>query len=403
MMRGPAEASHSCMQGAHHSASAVFFNPHELLHLTSLLFPQNSECFALEQAPSFRFTSAHPYSWTRRPTGAKFSSASQSLAQLLRFDLDSDAAKEAQCERSCLSRKMVVGSSNMRRVFMSEGGLRAGWRFLIWFVIGTGLLFGLETAVVKIFHPKEHAFLDPVRLIVGDLLTLVAAGIATMVMMRIERRTLRDYYWPTGEFFGRNFWVGLVWGVGAISLCIALIAVLGGYRITGVALGGPAPLKFVLLWIAASFAIGAVEEFAFRAYQLRTLADGMGFWPAAAVLSFVFGALHYFGKPHERWEDFVSTGVLAFFMCFTVRRTGTLAFAIGWHIGFDWGAIFLYSGRNAGEFAVGKLFETQWTGPDWLTGGLLGPEASWMMAIVIGALFFGFDRVYRPKTLDSPK
>lgn len=61
MMRGPAEASHLCLQGAHHSASAVFFNPHELLHLKSLLFPQNRECFALEQAPSFRFTSAHPF------------------------------------------------------------------------------------------------------------------------------------------------------------------------------------------------------------------------------------------------------------------------------------------------------------------------------------------------------
>jgi len=132
-----------------------------------------------------------------------------------------------------------------------------------------------------------------------------------------------------------------------------------------------------------------VEEIAFRAYLLRTLGDGIGFWPAA-VLSLLFGALHYFTKPYERWEDFACTGLLGLFMCLSVRRTGTLAFAIGWHFAFDWGAICLYSGRNAGEFAVGKLLNTQWTGPDWLTGGMLGPEASRLVFVVIAALFVVF-------------
>ena len=89
--------------------------------------------------------------------------------------------------------------------------------------------------------------------------------------------------------------------------------------------------------------------------------------------------------------------LLTLFMCLTVRRTGRLAFAIGWHFAFDWGAIFLYSGRNAGEFAIGHLLRTQWVGPEWLTGGMLGPEASWMMAVVIAALFLAFDRLYRQR------
>ena len=44
--------------------------------------------------------------------------------------------------------------------------------------------------------------------------------------------------------------------------------------------------------MAAVFAIGAVEEFVFRSYQFRTLIDGIGFWPATAVLSILFGAVH---------------------------------------------------------------------------------------------------------------
>jgi pimeloyl-ACP methyl ester carboxylesterase len=42
-------------------------------------------------------------------------------------------------------------------------------------------------------------------------------------------------------------------------------------------------------------------------------------------------------------------------------------------LGGKWGAMFIYSGRNAREFAVGKLLHTSWPGPQWLTGGMLGP------------------------------
>jgi hypothetical protein len=107
--------------------------------------------------------------------------------------------------------------------------------------------------------------------------------------------------------------------------------------------------------------------------------------------------LHYFFKPHERWEDFASTAMLGLFMCFTLRRTGSLAFAIGFHAAFDFANLFVFSGQNAGEFAVGHLLDTSWQGPQWLTGGLLGPEASWTVFPVIATMFVVFDRVYREK------
>jgi len=213
-------------------------------------------------------------------------------------------------------------------------------------------------------------------------------------MVRIERRTLRDYYIPP-DILGKKFWAGLVWGFLAVSVLVGMIASLRGYSIQGFATTGISLLHWALMWIAAAFVIGAVEEFVFRAYQLRTLADGIGFWPAALLLSLGFGALHYFTKPYERWEDFASTGLLGLFLCFTIRRTGSLSFAIGWHAAFDWGAMYFYSGKNAGEFAVGRLLETQWHGSDRVTGGLLGPEASCLVFPLIAALFAAFGAVYR--------
>lgn len=284
----------------------------------------------------------------------------------------------------------------LSRIFVSDAGIRAGWRLLIWVAIVVGIDVFIEFfgafAVPRL--RVDHAFLDPRWLLLGDTSILVAALSATLIMKRIERRPLSDYYISTRDFFGRQFWLGLLWGFLAVSLLIGLISAFRGYRIAGVAMGGTQLIYWTLWWLIAAFMIGVAEEIAFRAYLLRTLADGMRFWPAAAFLSIGFGALHYFTKPFERWEDFVSTGLLGLFGCLTIRRTGSLAFIIGLHASFDWAAMYFYSGRNAGEYAVGHLLQTAWTGPDWLTGGMLGPEASWFVFVVIALLFLMFSRIY---------
>ncbi len=291
----------------------------------------------------------------------------------------------------------------MHKIFINAGGqLRAGWRLLIWLLIAAGMQV-LIGVIARFLHLAEGgAFLDPKQLILGDwVATFIPVIIATLVMMKIERRRLADYYIPVRRLLGANFWVGALWGIGAVSLLIGLIALAGGYRITAVALHEHV-VYWVLIWLAAAASIGVVEEIAFRGYMLRTLADGIGFWPAACVLAFLFGALHYFAKPHERWEDFASTGLLALFMSLTIRRTGSLAWAMGWHFAFDWGAIWLWSGRNAGEYAPGRLFNTAWPARDQVTGGLLGPEASWFVFIVIAVLFAGFSVMYPRKPEPMP-
>ena len=285
----------------------------------------------------------------------------------------------------------------MKKIFFNSRGLRAGWRLLIFVGIFVGLGFLSNWIIAKIFHPKERSLLDPVGTIFDELQTVVQVLIATWIMARIERRRFADYGIPVRNVFGGDFWVGLAWGAASTSLLVGLIAAFGGYRVLGVALHGSTLWYFAGVWIIANLLIGFAEELQFRAYLLATLADGIGFWVAAILLSIGFGALHYFLKPHERWEDFASTGLLGLFVCFTLRRTGSLAFAIGFHAAFDLANLFVWSGQNAGEYAVGHLLETRWQGPQWLTGGLLGPEASWMAFVVIGLMFGIFDRCYRLK------
>jgi uncharacterized protein len=285
----------------------------------------------------------------------------------------------------------------MRKIFFNSFGLRAGWRLLIFVGIFFALQFCANWTIEKLFHPQQRSFLDPVGLIWDELQSLIEVLIATWIMSAIENHSFANYGIPLRNAFGSKFFIGLVWGLASTTLLVSLIAAFGGYRIIGVALHGPQLWYFLGLWILANLLIGFAEELQFRAYLLSAFADGIGFWSAAILLSVSFGALHYFLKPHERWEDFASTGLLGLFMCFTLRRTGDLAFAIGFHAAFDFANLFLCSGQNAGQYAVGHLLETAWNGPVWLTGGQLGPEASWMIFPVIAVMFWIFNKLHQQK------
>jgi hypothetical protein len=61
---------------------------------------------------------------------------------------------------------------------------------------------------------------------------------------------------------------------------------------------------------------------------------------------------------------------------------------------WDWGESFLYSVPDSGALLPGHLLNSRMRGPDWLTGGSVGPEGSYVVFLVIAALWILFDRTY---------
>jgi len=275
----------------------------------------------------------------------------------------------------------------MKKIFHNGKELRAGWRLVLFCILYFVFDFALGKGMQHLSLPNG---LHPVVLIVFDAGMLGVALLATTIMARFEHRSLAVYGIPRlHDLFGRMFWRGAVWGFAMPTAIILMIFLAGGYRVHGLNFTGPALLKFAILWLVANLFIGFSEEILFRGYFLYTLADGIGFWPAAIFNSLGFGALHYFTKPYERWEDWVAVTLITFFILLALRRTGSLAFPIGMHAAFDFAFLYVFSGRNGGEFGVGRLLNAEFPGPNWLTGGMLGPEASWftfLVAIVAIAL-----------------
>jgi membrane protease YdiL (CAAX protease family) len=167
----------------------------------------------------------------------------------------------------------------------------------------------------------------------------------------------------------------------------------GDFSLGSAALHGVRVVKFAVFWGGFFLVVGFFEEFLLRGYSQFTLATGMGFWPAAGLLSVIFAVMHT-GNPGETFIGLVAVAAIGLFFCLTLRRTGNLWFAVGFHASFDWGESYLYSVPDSGTTVTGHLLNSSFHGSRWITGGTVGPEGSVLVYIVIALLWVAFDRVY---------
>ncbi len=268
------------------------------------------------------------------------------------------------------------------RVFLGSDGLRVGWRLGLYAAFWLMIEYAIVTLVLLAggfpANPKS-----PQSVVLGELLGFLSAYAAALVMARLERRPAGVYGLPLGQAFGGLFWLGILLGLGEVSLLVGLIAAYGGYSFGGLVLHGASLLDGTALWALAFALVGLSEEFLFRGYSQYTLARGIGFWPAAVCLSLVFGAAHL-RNPGEGIVGAANVAVTGLVFAFALRRTGNLWLGVGWHASFDFGETFLFSVPNSGYVFDQHLSSAVLHGKTWLTGGTVGPEGSVFGFVTLG-------------------
>ncbi|MGB7642376.1 MAG: CPBP family intramembrane glutamic endopeptidase [Terriglobales bacterium] len=279
--------------------------------------------------------------------------------------------------------------SPLAEIFVGPQGLYPATRWLIYLVLAY-LTLELLNFLLSGLHPNP---LPPWWTIVVEARMMLAAILPAFAMGRIEGRPFGDFGLPAKRAFGRDFWMGAIWGIAALTVLMLVLAAIGAFSFGSLSLHGSRIFKFAFYY-AVFFLIAAFfEDFLLRGYSQSVLSRGMHFWPAAALLSILFGAMHL-ANPGEAKIGIAAVVAIGFFFCLTLRRTGTLWFAVGFHMAWDWGESYLYSVPDSGGTAPGHLLKSTFHGPDWLTGGSVGPEGSYLLFLLIAALWFLFSRAY---------
>lgn len=280
-------------------------------------------------------------------------------------------------------------------LFLGPEGLRAGWGLLLYIMLFRLLIFLAQLVLRPTMHRLAHTVWHDM---LQNIVLATCVSLPALVMSRIEKRPFGAYGLP-GRDFGRNFVSGVAWGFAALSLLLVILRGLHVFYFGSLAVHGTRALKFALFWGVFFFFVAVVEEFLLRGYAQFTLARGIGFWPAAAVLSLVFAGLHL-NNPGENRLGILSVVAIALFFCFTLWRTGTLWFALGLHASWDWAQSYFYGVPDSGGMSPGHLFNSSSQGPAWLSGGSVGPEGSVLVLVVIAAMFVVFHMSFPAKDGD---
>jgi uncharacterized protein len=281
--------------------------------------------------------------------------------------------------------------------FRGPKGIRAGWRVLIFLLIVFGVAALTSFTARFLFHAHRTTSLTtltPLGLTLTEGSILFCTVIAALIMARIERRRFAQYGLPSNAAFRGNFWNGGFAGFASISLVLLGMFALHGFQLSGLSGHDSTLITAFLAWSLTFIVVGLSEEFLFRGYLQFTLTTGMGFWPSAVFMSAVFGLFHA-GNPGETKFGLLSVVGFGLLFCLFLRRTGSLWWGVGFHAGWDWGQTFFYGVPDSGFRPIHNLFNSVLSGPSWLTGGSVGPEASIFTPTVLLIVAIVFSRLHR--------
>jgi uncharacterized protein len=284
-------------------------------------------------------------------------------------------------------------------IFYNSRGLRSGWRLLIFVFMLWLIYFGAQQLIRRAGpgagSQLPQGYLFPLALGLSDLILFLVVLFASWIMSRIEQQRVGVYGLPLRRPALIRFLTGyLFWGFVPLSLLLLVMRALHVFYFGNLALHGGQILFWGALWAITFLMVGLFEEFTFRGYALHTLAEGIGFWPAAIILAILFARGHMVNSG-ETHVGVIATAVFALFAAATLRATGDLWLAVGAHAGWNWGQSFFYGVNDSGLQAPGHLLNSHQAGPDWLTGGSVGPEGSALTLVLWAVMMIAFLLLYR--------
>ncbi|HZD05537.1 MAG TPA: CPBP family intramembrane glutamic endopeptidase [Longimicrobiales bacterium] len=253
-----------------------------------------------------------------------------------------------------------------------DGRLRLGWRLVLFAVVVVGV-----AAAGALVLPGTLPGVGAATLAGGLVGGWVALAVDGHAAGELGFRLRPAAVWEAA--------LGLALGAAVALAAVGAMALAGGVRWGG---EDGTPVGYL---VAAGSALGyfalpaAAEEVLFRGYPLQALAEAVGRGPALLLTSVLFGLLHL-RNPGADWIGALNVTMAGLLLGGLLLRTGSLWWASGAHLGWNWAHGFLadlpVSGLDLVDapYVVGRPL-----GPGGLSGGRFGPEGSLLTTAVAGA------------------
>jgi membrane protease YdiL (CAAX protease family) len=233
-------------------------------------------------------------------------------------------------------------------------------------MIGVGFVVGGSVAMLgwtgKSANPLLHA--------VASLSTrLLPALIAYLILVKlIERRRVLELSPRDIPTFGV---VGLVLGAVLFSVVVGILWLVGSYHVSGT---NP-QVEWLPAVLVAGIGAGIGEEIVVRGVLFRIVEEGLGSWWALLISALFFGAAHIANPAATLWSSAAIAIEAGILLALLYAVTRSLWACIGLHAAWNIMQGTVYGIPVSGGKVDGWLVSHR-TGPDWLSGGAFGAEAS---------------------------
>ena len=244
------------------------------------------------------------------------------------------------------------------------------WCFLF---IGGIILFLIAYSFASLpeYYIGNNWFSGSLSLISGVLLLLMYRWlVGSYEDRKIDELSMRKCLKHTG--------IGFLWGVLMMAAIIVIFAMSGWYKVVGCSFNAGIIYRYLMTY----FVVAVGEEIVFRGIMFRLLDSQFNVWVALLISAVVFGIAHII-NPNATAVSTISislaSGVL-FGLLFKYYRTLWVPIGIHWSWNFVQGTV--TGSPVSGMVPDYSILNSVTSGPELLTGGSFGPEASIILMIL---------------------
>ncbi len=250
------------------------------------------------------------------------------------------------------------------------------WKWTLLLVASLMLAIIMYSIAQEVFLIIDNLW---VKWTVGVVTSIAMLGLYALFVKWFEKHKAKDIPFNCiAQDTAKGLGVGFCFFIGVVLIMMLL----GLYRIDSI--GTDKPLQ-ILSAFFLFLVVGTGEEIIFRGVLFRWIDEKWGFMVALIVSAVLFGLIHISESNATLWSSIAIAVEAGLLLGAAYKYSGTLWLPIGihWAWNFTQGNIFGFevSGKDLGV----SLLNPTVSGPDWLTGGAFGAEAS-VIPVFLGLL-----------------
>lgn len=250
------------------------------------------------------------------------------------------------------------------------------WKWILTFV-SAFLFFILFYGIAQVFQNVSQ------RTGVNCAVLVIAAGVLVLLYGCFTKLSEKEWFKTiSGTGSARSLGMGFLTGV------LYFVVVTGIMWITGIYKAESVEFDYagLLLYLSIFLVVAVGEEIIFRGVIFKMIDERWSTWLALLVSALLFGLVHLSNQGATLWSSIAIAIEAGLMLGAAYKASGSLWFPIGIHWAWNYFEGPVFGFMVSGNDSCTPLFSPVISGPEFLTGGAFGAEAS-IIAAAVGLAF----------------